>query len=138
MGLATPHDDRARTVGPVVQARIVEGDHDAIPTHVRIRLEIAIPECDGRPERLQRVLRRPPRPTAVRDANRAGRVKEPMNAMHSRTHAHSMSRTTHARDTPCPATGPDPAHAIGIHQGLATQRVPGPALRRPRSAAKRP
>lgn len=69
----------------------MEGDHDTIATHVRIRLEIAIAQRDGRAERLERVLRRFARATAVRDRDRAGPVEERVKAMTTRAQAHSMN-----------------------------------------------
>ena len=38
--------------------RIMKGDDDAVARHVRVGLEIAVPERDGRAERLQGVLGR--------------------------------------------------------------------------------
>jgi hypothetical protein len=47
--------DRARPVGDGVQARIVEGHDHAVTGDVRVGLEVAIPERDGRAERRERV-----------------------------------------------------------------------------------
>ena len=78
--------DRARPVGDVVQARIVEGHHDAVTSDVRVRLEVAIPQRDSRPERRERVLGRFLRATPVRDRDRRRLVEIRVKAMPSRAH----------------------------------------------------
>jgi hypothetical protein len=71
----------------------VEGHHDAVPGDVRVGLEIAIPERDGRTERRERVLGRFLRATPVCDGDRRRLVEIGVKAMPSRAHAKSMRRS---------------------------------------------
>ena len=55
---------------------IMKGDHDAVPRHVRVGLEVAVPERDGRAERLQGVLGRLLGAAAVGDRDGRRPTKE--------------------------------------------------------------
>jgi hypothetical protein len=103
----------------------VEAHHDAVTSHVRVGLEMAIPERHGRAERLKRVFGRLLRPTSVRDRDRRRLSEE-------RVQGPARRGRTPARAYPLPSSAADFSFISDVCQRFLMSRDPIGAASLPR------